>query len=114
MPLALDGARSAGRRGPSLLAYVRCGLLPDARARLTEELTRYNGLSHFDQHLEQMGVAAADTCVLAVEAEALHAGIVRYERRLDEVIVRAVTPSDGVDSLLALMHSCAPPEVGDC
>jgi alkanesulfonate monooxygenase SsuD/methylene tetrahydromethanopterin reductase-like flavin-dependent oxidoreductase (luciferase family) len=104
----LDAARAAGRPPPSLLAYVRCGLLPGARGRLAEELAHYDGLAHFDRHVQRMGVAAADTCVLATEAAALQDGIARYETRVDETIVRAVTPDDGAQHLLALAHACAP------
>ena len=80
-----------------------------AEERLAEELARYDGLRQFERHLERMGADARDTCVLAADGEALQEAIARYETVLDETIVRAVTPDDGADGLVRLLHACAPP-----
>jgi alkanesulfonate monooxygenase SsuD/methylene tetrahydromethanopterin reductase-like flavin-dependent oxidoreductase (luciferase family) len=98
--------------GPSvrgaLMAYVRCALLPESQARLTEELDRYSGISHYSDHRARMGATALDTCVVGADAVTLQPGIVRFETVLDETVVRAITPDDSLESLLALARACAP------
>jgi alkanesulfonate monooxygenase SsuD/methylene tetrahydromethanopterin reductase-like flavin-dependent oxidoreductase (luciferase family) len=103
-----DAAASAGRPEPALMAYVRCGLLPDAQARFADELARYAGVPQFEGHLARMGASPADTCVLRSDDAALQSGIARYEAVLDETIVRAITPDDSVDTVLKLLRACAP------
>ncbi len=100
------------RIGPSvrgtLMAYVRCAFLPESQARLTEEVDRYSGISHYQDHLTRMGATALDTCVVGPDAAALQPGIARFEAVLHETVVRAITPDDSLDSLLALARACAP------
>jgi alkanesulfonate monooxygenase SsuD/methylene tetrahydromethanopterin reductase-like flavin-dependent oxidoreductase (luciferase family) len=103
-----DGAATAHRPRPSLMGYVRCGLMPHAEERLRLELERYAGIPSFEQHVARMGVSASDTCVLGSDGTALQAGIAAYEAVLDETIVRAITADDGLDDLLALLRACAP------
>ncbi len=99
-----------GRSVPrSLMAYVRCALLPRAQARLTEELDRYSGLPHYEQHLHRMGATALDTCVVGPDSATLQPGIADFEAVLDETIVRAITVDDGIDNLVELARACAPP-----
>jgi alkanesulfonate monooxygenase SsuD/methylene tetrahydromethanopterin reductase-like flavin-dependent oxidoreductase (luciferase family) len=104
----LDAVEPGRPSRPSLMAYVRCGLSPGAEPRLREELGRYAGVPQFERHLARMGAGIEETCVLAPDGATLQAGIARYEAVLDEAIVRAVTPDDGLGCLLALMRACAP------
>jgi hypothetical protein len=90
------------------MAYVRCGLLPQAEAKLNERAARYAGIPQYARHFERMAVSARDTCVSSAEAAALQAGIAEHERMLDETIVRAITPDDSASSILELLHACAP------
>lgn len=106
--LVRTAAERAGRPDPELIAYVRCGLLPGARPRLEEELARYAGVASMDRHVERMGVAAADTCLLSEDAGTLRSGIAAFESVLDETVVRAITPSDSIEDLLTLLDACAP------
>jgi len=92
----------------SLMAYVRCALLPGAQERLNEELDRYFGGGRLRPHLERMEASALDTCVVGPDAAALQRGVARFEAVLDETVVRAITPDDSLDSLLALARACAP------
>ena len=92
----------------SLMAYVRCALLPQAQARLTEEIDRYSGISHYQDHLTRMGATALDTCVVGRDAAALQPGIAQFEPVLNETVVRAITPDDGLESLVTLARACAP------
>jgi alkanesulfonate monooxygenase SsuD/methylene tetrahydromethanopterin reductase-like flavin-dependent oxidoreductase (luciferase family) len=104
----LDAAESEGRPRPLVMAYVRCGIAPAAHTRLQAELSHYDAVPHFQRHLERMGVDAPQTCVVASDADDLQAGIRRYEAVLDETIVRALTPDDRLDGLVALADACAP------
>jgi alkanesulfonate monooxygenase SsuD/methylene tetrahydromethanopterin reductase-like flavin-dependent oxidoreductase (luciferase family) len=104
----VEAAERSGRARTALMAYVRCGILPDAEARFAEELRFYGSVPQFGQHLDRMGADAADTCVLVREATALQAGLARYEPVLDETIARAITPNDDAASILALLRTSAP------
>lgn len=92
----------------SLMAYVRCALLPGAEARLSAELDRYSGLPQYEQHLARMNATALDTCVVGTDGAALRPGLARFEAVLDETIVRAITADDALDTLVALAHAAAP------
>ena len=92
----------------SLMAYVRCALLPRAEARLSAELERYSGLAQYEKHLARMHATALDTCVVGPEGAALQPGLARFEAVLDETIVRAITADDSLDSLVELARACAP------
>jgi hypothetical protein len=95
-----------------VLCYVRCGLTPGAAPRLRQELGHYRGVGAFERHVERMGVAPEETCVLAPDAPSLQAGIAAFDQVLDETIVRAVTATDEPDDLLELLHACAPASSG--
>jgi alkanesulfonate monooxygenase SsuD/methylene tetrahydromethanopterin reductase-like flavin-dependent oxidoreductase (luciferase family) len=90
------------------VAYVRCGLSPAADVRMQEELDRYGAIPSYGRHLQRMGAAGIDTYVLGPDAEAMDAGLARFEAVLDETVARAITPSDELDDLLALLRACAP------
>jgi len=106
--LVRRAAELANRPIPSLMAYVRCGLGPDAEPRLEQELTYYESVPHFQDHLARMGATARDTCVLAGDGDGLQAGIAAFAPVLDETIVRAITPTDRLDDLQSLLRACAP------
>jgi alkanesulfonate monooxygenase SsuD/methylene tetrahydromethanopterin reductase-like flavin-dependent oxidoreductase (luciferase family) len=106
--LVRRAAEAAGRPIPSLMAYVRCGLAPDAEPRLAQELAYYESVAHFHEHLARMGAPARDTCVSAADGDGLQDGIARFEAVLDETIVRAVTPTDELGDLQTLLRACAP------
>jgi alkanesulfonate monooxygenase SsuD/methylene tetrahydromethanopterin reductase-like flavin-dependent oxidoreductase (luciferase family) len=103
-----EAAEQTGRPAPSLMAYVRCGFAPGAEQRLDQELAQYDTVPYFQEHLARMGATGHDTCVMAAEIDSLQAGISRFEAVLDETIVRAITPTDGLDDLQALLRACAP------
>ena len=92
----------------SLMAYVRCALMPKAEARLTEEIGRYSAISSYRDHLARMGATALETCVVGPDATALQPGIAQFEAVLDETVVRAITPDDSLESLVTLARACAP------
>jgi alkanesulfonate monooxygenase SsuD/methylene tetrahydromethanopterin reductase-like flavin-dependent oxidoreductase (luciferase family) len=103
-----DAAAAAGRPHPTLMAYVRCALLPHAEARLEREAGSYASYPKYAAHFARMGVSARDTCVSGPDAATLQAGIAAHERVLDETVVRAITADDSAASILELLRACAP------
>jgi hypothetical protein len=75
---------------------------------MQEELDRYGAIPSYGRHLQRMGAAGSDTYVVGPDAEAMDAGLARFEAVLDETVARAITPSDELDDLLALLRACAP------
>jgi alkanesulfonate monooxygenase SsuD/methylene tetrahydromethanopterin reductase-like flavin-dependent oxidoreductase (luciferase family) len=106
--LVRRAAERATRPRPSLLGYVRCGLAPDAEARLAQELAYYDSTAHFHEHLVRMGATARGTCVVASDGDGLQDGIAAFETVLDETIVRAITPTDALADVQTLLRACAP------
>ena len=49
-----------------------------------------------------------EACVTGPDSAAMQVGISAHEAVLDETIVRAITPDDSLDSLIELVHACAP------
>jgi alkanesulfonate monooxygenase SsuD/methylene tetrahydromethanopterin reductase-like flavin-dependent oxidoreductase (luciferase family) len=101
-------AEHAARPRPSLMAYVRCGLAPDAEPRLAQELAYYDSVPHFQDHLARMGATARATCIVASDGPGLQDGIAEFEAVLDETIVRAITPTDALTDVQPLLRACAP------
>jgi alkanesulfonate monooxygenase SsuD/methylene tetrahydromethanopterin reductase-like flavin-dependent oxidoreductase (luciferase family) len=104
----LEAAEQAARPRPALMAYVRCALLPQSEARLREEAERYASIPKYAQHFERMGTSAYDTAVSSDQPIVLQEGISRHEAVLDETVVRAITPDDSAEHILALLRACAP------
>jgi len=103
-----EGAQRAGRDLPKRYAYVRVALGPAAFARLDEEASRYERFPGYREHFRRMGVPARATAVAAERPEELSAALARWEARLDETVVRAVTVHDQLDEVLALVEAAAP------
>lgn len=103
-----DAASQAGRPRPMAMAYVRCGLLPQAQAKLAERAARYAAIPQYARHFSRMGFDAVDTLVSSADAASLQAGIAEHEQVLDETIVRAITPDDSASNILELLRACAP------
>lgn len=108
----LEAATAASRPRPLLMAFVRCALLPQAGARLTEESGRYGSFPKYAAHFERMGVDARGTIVASADPAALRAGMAGHEAVLDEAVARAITASDDAESILELLRACAPSEGG--
>jgi alkanesulfonate monooxygenase SsuD/methylene tetrahydromethanopterin reductase-like flavin-dependent oxidoreductase (luciferase family) len=99
-------AAEAGRPTPRLMTYVRTAL-PEGAARLQVEADRYAAIPVYGAHFARMGVAPVSTGV-AGPAGAIQAGLAAYAVLLDETIVRAITPNDTLDEIMALLTAAAP------
>jgi alkanesulfonate monooxygenase SsuD/methylene tetrahydromethanopterin reductase-like flavin-dependent oxidoreductase (luciferase family) len=86
--------------------YVRTALDPSAARRLAEETARYASYPNYAANFARMGVSAERTTF--ADETALRAGLPDYRAAVDEVVLRAVTASDDVDSLLAFIRTATP------
>jgi alkanesulfonate monooxygenase SsuD/methylene tetrahydromethanopterin reductase-like flavin-dependent oxidoreductase (luciferase family) len=103
-----DGAAGADRDVPTVGTYVRCAIGPAARARLEAECARYGSFPHYAAHFRRQDVEPIGTTIWADSAEGIQEGLHRYDAVLDHVVVRAITPHDAVDEVLALVEGAKP------
>lgn len=102
------GAAQAGREIPTVVSYVRCALLPQAREAIDELADFYDSIPHYRKVFARHDLAAADTVVTGYSAEELQEGIAREEAVLDVSVIRAIPEENTVDAIGALVEACAP------
>lgn len=103
-----DGTSRAGRDTPLTATYVRCAMGEASGSRLEAECDRYGSFPHYAAHFDRQGVRPIDTTILAQSADELQERLGRYERVLDHVVVRAITPSEAPSEVLALVDAARP------
>ncbi len=103
-----EGAAAAGRRTPTVCAYVRCALGKAARPRLETECARYGSFPHYAAHFHRQGVDPSATTIWAASATEIEERLAAYAAVLDQVVVRAITPNDAIDEVLALIEIAKP------
>lgn len=96
---------------PRTLAYVRVAINPLADERLQKEAAKYDSIPAYHRHFQAMGVPLAKIGI-AADAADVHAELAPYDRVLGEGVVRALSASDSVESLLAAARASAPTNVG--
>ncbi|WP_309068539.1 LLM class flavin-dependent oxidoreductase [Microbacterium sp.] len=74
--------------------YVRTAADPAAMVRLEEEAGRYGRIPSYAANFERLGFGPLDTVIRPGEARG---GVAAYVEAVDEVVLRAVTPSDDPD-----------------
>ncbi|MEV4688958.1 LLM class flavin-dependent oxidoreductase [Microbacterium sp. LWH3-1.2] len=84
--------------------YVRTAVDPAAAAVLDEEARRYAGYPAYAANFARLGVEAADT---VIRPAALRDRIAAYRAVADEVVLRALTASGGVDEHLRFIDAVA-------
>jgi alkanesulfonate monooxygenase SsuD/methylene tetrahydromethanopterin reductase-like flavin-dependent oxidoreductase (luciferase family) len=104
----LDGAAAAGRKPPTLFAYVRLALGAKACEKLAEEGGRYAAIPAYGAHFERMGVKPVDTCIAAQKAEEIAKALAKWQGAVDEVLLRAITGNDTIEENLALIRAAKP------
>jgi hypothetical protein len=103
-----DGAKAAGRKPPTLYAYVRLALGAKACDKLAEEGGRYAAIPAYGAHFERMGVKPVDTCIGAQKADEVPKALAKWQGAVDEVVLRAITGEDTVEENLALIRAAKP------
>lgn len=102
------GAKAAGRKAPTLYAYVRLAIGPKGCEKLGEEGSRYAAIPAYGAHFERMGVKPVDTCIAAQKPGEVPAALGKWQGAVDEVVLRAITGEDTVAENLALIRAAKP------
>jgi alkanesulfonate monooxygenase SsuD/methylene tetrahydromethanopterin reductase-like flavin-dependent oxidoreductase (luciferase family) len=103
-----EGATAAGRKPPTLWAYVRVALGAVACDRLGEEGARYAAIPAYASHFERMGVKPVETCVAAQTPEAIPRALAKWHGVVDEIVLRAITAKDTIEENAALLRAARP------
>lgn len=103
-----EGAASVSRDTPLVCTYVRCAIGQASLPRLRQESDRYGSFPHYAAHFRRQGVEPIAATIHAESRDELQSRLAEYEDVLDQVIVRAVTPHDEPDEVLALIEHARP------
>jgi len=103
-----EGAAAARRPPPRLATYVRVAMGPEAADLVEAEGRRYAAIPAYADHFARMSAPPSATAVAARDAAEIADSLARWERVLDDVVVRAVTASDSVDETVALVRAARP------
>jgi alkanesulfonate monooxygenase SsuD/methylene tetrahydromethanopterin reductase-like flavin-dependent oxidoreductase (luciferase family) len=98
--------RAARVPAPRVLVYARTIVDPAARPALEAEAARYGSIGAYAENFERMGVRPIET-TLPLADDDLAAGVRSYLAGVDELVLRAVTPTGSVDDLLRFIESAA-------
>ncbi|MBA2470241.1 MAG: LLM class flavin-dependent oxidoreductase [Chloroflexia bacterium] len=101
-------AADAGNVSVKSATYVRTALGDDALTRLEEEAARYSTIPSYAANFERLGITAMETAVYGESQEAIVSGISAFDGTVDEVVVRALTPTDDLDHYIRLLEAISP------
>ncbi len=102
------GAAAAGRKAPTLYAYVRLALGAKGGEKLAEEGGRYAAIPAYGAHFDRMGMKPVETCIAAHNPAEVTMGLGKWKGAVDEVVLRAITGEDTVEENLKLLHAAKP------
>ena len=103
-----QAAEASHREPPTVISFIRCGLLPQAADAVAERASAYAAIPHYAAVFARHGLSAADTVVTGGSRAELLPGIEREEEALDASIIRAIPAAPTVDSLGELLIACSP------
>jgi alkanesulfonate monooxygenase SsuD/methylene tetrahydromethanopterin reductase-like flavin-dependent oxidoreductase (luciferase family) len=107
--IILDKAAEAiHRKVPTVVSFIRCGLLPQAAKAVAERADVYGAIPHYQAVFGRYGLKASDTIVTGGSREELAPGIAAEEQALDISIIRAIPADNTLESLSELVMACAP------
>lgn len=101
----IEGAEDTGRPCPVVATYVRCALGESARSRLVAECERYGSFPHYARHFARQNAEPMTTTILARTEQELRDRLAEYERALDHVVIRAITPTDSPEEIARLVQA---------
>ncbi|WP_457101083.1 LLM class flavin-dependent oxidoreductase [Microbacterium sp. P5_E9] len=84
--------------------YVRTALDPSALDRMDAEMRRYAGIPSYGANFARQGAVAAET-VLDASAHSVAERLASYRAAVDEVVLRVITPTDGLDDCLRFIDA---------
>ena len=103
-----QSARAANRDSPTVISFIRCGLLPQAAEAVATRAEAYGAIPHYQAVFERNGVSAVDTVVTGSSRAEILPGILREEAPLDMSVIRAIPAENTVESIGELIAACAP------
>jgi alkanesulfonate monooxygenase SsuD/methylene tetrahydromethanopterin reductase-like flavin-dependent oxidoreductase (luciferase family) len=103
-----DAAREAGRDMPTVISFIRCGLLPQAKQAVEDRAAAYAKIPRYMEVFNRHGLTAEDTVVTGTNRAELLAGIEVEEDVLDMSVIRAIPAAPTTKSLAELVRACAP------
>lgn len=107
-PIIDAAARDADRESPTVVSFVRCALLPQAREAVEERADAYASIPRYAEVFERHGLSARDAVVTGADRAELLEGVEREESILDLSVIRAIPAENTVESLAELVAACAP------
>ncbi len=102
------GATAVGRNTPTVVSFIRCALLPQAAAAVTERADVYDAIPRYREVFARNGLTAADTVITGTSRTELLAGIETEEAVVDHPVIRAITAAATVEAISELLTACAP------
>jgi len=106
--IAAQAAKAADRIPPTVVSFIRCGLLPEAASAVAERAEAYSSIPHYKAVFDRYGMTATDTVVTGHAREDMLEGIAHEEAALDVSIIRAIPADNSAESLSRLVIACAP------
>lgn len=103
-----QAAEAAHREPPTVVSFIRCGLLPQAAEAVAQRAKAYSAIPHYQAVFDRHGMTASDTVVTGSSRGQLAPSIAREEKALDISIIRAIPADNTFDSLAELVTACAP------
>lgn len=103
-----EAARAAGRDTPTVISFVRCGLIPQAKEAVEERAEAYAAIPRYQEVFERHGVTATNVVVTGRNRAELLEGILAEEEVLDLSVIRAIPAENTTESLGELVRACAP------
>lgn len=103
-----EAAQAAGRDVPTVISFIRCGLMPQAKEAVEERANAYAAIPRYQEVFERHGVTATDVVVTGRNRAELLEGILAEEEVLDLSVIRAIPADNTTESFGELVRACAP------
>ncbi len=105
-----EEARTAGRaaqgEAPRIALYARTIVDDAARPVLEREAAQYASYPAYAANFRRLGIEPTDATLPPADG-GLAAGVAAYRASLDELVLRAITPTGSLDDLLAFVDRAA-------
>lgn len=105
-----EEARAAGRAAqgemPRVALYVRTIVDEAVRPVLDREAAQYGSYPAYAANFDRLGIGPTDT-ILPPVGLGLAAGVAAYRAAVDELVLRAITPTGSLDDLLEFVDKAA-------
>lgn len=108
---AADAARQlrddAAGRSPRAILYARTIVADEAREALAVESAAYASYPQYAANFARLGIDAIDTTIDGTDAARLASVAAEYLRAVDELVLRAITPTGEESDLLQFVDAVA-------